>query len=385
MGYGFYNASFYSDPHEKPANIEYRQDIYLDEMQEMRARSHALVLQSRVDLKSPPPSEEINEGDRESDEAIERKTMEQLKREVPVKLEEEEEEKVIKCIDVDYLKDTKERQKFFRGGGVINGSIDTTTQSKYPMPMDWKQYDENGREFKYQNKNEEEERENEGKPRKDTEYASQVAAQLYASHHFGTNVYDTIRQGCHPDTDSNKWPKIGGQPTAIHCGHMGPAPACPLYLDSKDYFFKARRIAKVTTDVRLKKERLKEITDMKESYQQQMVEVVRSIKEGNKEGLGPLDLCLKHDRFVSTVQQACHELTDLERQHEHEELDRKLKELKLELEELGLGHLFGQINARAQKTRIPMYREEEEPEKPEKWSKRKPCENPASMLVTMNP
>ena len=116
---------------------------------------------------------------------------------------------------------------------------------------------------------------------------------LYATHYLGTKVYDTICQGCDPDP--NNWPKVGGQPAAIHCGHSRLAPACPLHLLSKKYYVKAKRITQVT-------------------------------KDNNKE----------------------------------------------QLEELGLGHLFGQINVRGEKTLedTPMYEGEVEPENPPKWSTR---------------
>ena len=98
---------------------------------------HAFIPQSFVvseTTKTTPPSEEINEEDRdkESDKAIENETMQQLKRQVLVTLENEE--KVIDCCDVDILGDVGGRRGLFRGGGVINSNIDTTTQ-RYPMPM----------------------------------------------------------------------------------------------------------------------------------------------------------------------------------------------------------------------------------------------------------
>ncbi len=95
-------------------------------------------------------------------------------------------------------------------------------------------------------------------PTFDKEYGNKVAACLYATHHFGTNVYDMICQGCEPDP--NNWPEVGSQPTAIHCGHSGLAPACLLYLNSKEHFFRAKRIAEVTKEISTSKERLKETT-----------------------------------------------------------------------------------------------------------------------------
>jgi len=211
----------------------------------------------------------------------------------------------------------------------------------------------------------------------DLEYQSKVAACLYVAHHFGTSVYDTIRQGCEPDIDSNQWPKIGGQPTAIHCGHMGPAPACPLYLDSKERFFKLARISKVTRDLNTNYEQLKKTTDEKESKQQRMVELIKMKKQNDEElsSFERFELRLKIDQFVWDFERVCLELVRLD--SKRQELDVKLKELKIELEELGLGHLHGQINVRGERTptHIPMYKGEEEPEKPEKWSRRKACEH----------
>jgi len=211
----------------------------------------------------------------------------------------------------------------------------------------------------------------------DLEYQSKVAACLYVAHHFGTSVYDTIRQGCEPDIDSNQWPKIGGQPTAIHCGHMGPAPACPLYLDSKERFFKLARISKVTRDLNTNYEQLKKTTDEKESKQQRMVELIKMKKQNDEElsSFERFELRLKIDQFVWYFERVCLELVRLD--SKRQELDVKLKELKIELEELGLSHLLGQINVRGERTptHIPMYKGEEEPEKPEKWSRRKVCEH----------
>jgi hypothetical protein len=183
----------------------------------------------------------------------------------------------------------------------------------------------------------------------DLEYQSKVAACLYVAHHFGTSVYDTIRQGCEPDIDSNQWPKIGGQPTAIHCGHKSPTPACPLYLDSKERFFKLARISKVTRDLNTNYEQLKKTTDEKESKQQRMVELIKMKKQNDEElsSFERFELRLKIDQFVWDFERVC------------------------------LSHLLGQINVRGERTptHIPMYKGEEEPEKPEKWSRRKACEH----------